>query len=53
MNTLSKEELIELAKKTMLVDHVNDNPLDNSLENLNYSDPWNNSNHRKKWVDKG
>ena len=53
LNTLSKEELIELAKKTMLVDHVNDNPLDNSLENLNYSDPWNNSNHRKNWVDKG
>ena len=53
LNTLSKEELIELAKKTILVDHVNDNPLDNSLENLNYSDPWNNSNHRKNWVDKG
>ncbi len=49
LDTLSREELIELAKRTMMVDHDNDNPLDNSLENLYYSDPWSNSNHRKKW----
>ena len=53
LHTLSREELISLAKESVLIDHIDDDPLNNVFENLQYSTPLKNSNHRKKWVDKG
>ena len=49
LNTLSKIELISLALENVMIDHINDDPLDNRLENLQYSTPLQNSNHRKMW----
>ena len=49
LKTLPPEDVLEIAKRTMMVDHKYDDPLDNRFESLQYSDPWKNSNHRKKW----
>ena len=49
LKTLSPEDVLEIAKRTMMVDHKYDDPLDNRFESLQYSDPWKNSNHRKLW----
>ena len=49
LNTLSKNELISLALENVMIDHINDDPLDNRLENLQYTTPLKNSNHRKTW----
>ena len=50
---MSREELEAYALESMLIDHMDDDPLNNVFENLQYSTPLKNSNHRKKWVDKG
>ena len=49
LNTLTKEELIELAQENMLIDHKDDDPMNNHLSNLQYSTPLKNSNYRKLW----
>ena len=51
LNTLNREELIVLAKESMLIDHKDDDVSNNNLNNLQYSTPLKNSNHRKLWVD--
>ena len=50
LNKLSREELINLAEENMLIDHDNDDPLDNDLSNLVYSTSVRNSDIRKKWA---
>ena len=50
---MSREELEAYALESMLIDHMDDAPLNNVFENLQYSTPLKNSNHRKNWVDKG
>ena len=50
LNLLSREELINLAEENMLIDHDNDDPLNNDLSNLVYSTSLKNSDIRKKWV---
>ena len=50
VNTLSREQLIELAMEACLIDHVDDDPRNNKIENLQYSTPLKNANYRKKWL---
>ena len=49
VNTLSREELIELALESMLIDHKDDDVSNNHLDNLQYSTPLQNASHRKAW----
>jgi len=32
-----------------LIDHIDDNPRNNNIDNLQYSTPRKNANYRKKW----
>ena len=50
VNTLSREQLIELAMEACLIDHIDDDPRNNKIENLQYSTPMKNANDRKKWL---
>ena len=52
LDTLSREELIILARESMLIDHKDDDISNNHLDNLEYSTPLKNSNYRKLWVNK-
>ena len=49
LKTLTKEDLISLVLEDMSVDHIDDDPLNNNYENLQYTTGLRNSNHRKKW----
>ena len=49
LDTLTREELIELAQENMLVDHIDDDITNNNYDNLQYSTPLKNSNFRKLW----
>tara|TARA_Y100000768_G_scaffold142202_1_gene105950 strand:- start:389 stop:856 length:468 start_codon:yes stop_codon:yes gene_type:complete len=49
LDTLTREELIELAQENMLVDHIDDDITNNHYDNLQYSTPLKNSNFRKIW----
>ena len=49
LDTLTREELIELAQENMLVDHIDDDITNNHFDNLQYSTPLKNSNFRKLW----
>tara|TARA_B100000927_G_C16183945_1_gene356527 strand:- start:53 stop:520 length:468 start_codon:yes stop_codon:yes gene_type:complete len=49
LDTLTREELIELAQENMLVDHIDDDITNNHYDNLQYSTPLKNSNFRKLW----
>ena len=46
---MSREQLEDLVYKSMMIDHKNDDPLDNRIENLEYSNPFANSNYIKEW----
>ena len=41
--------LIDLAVKNCMIDHIDDNPRNNNIDNLRYSNLRDNANHRKKW----
>tara|TARA_B100001057_G_C22264813_1_gene724640 strand:- start:45 stop:512 length:468 start_codon:yes stop_codon:yes gene_type:complete len=49
LDTLTREELIDLAQENMLVDHIDDDITNNNYDNLQYSTPLKNSNFRKLW----
>ena len=49
LESLSREELIELAMEACLIDHFDDNARNNHIDNLRYSTPLRNANFRKKW----
>ena len=49
LNKLTRDELIELAMESCLIDHIDDNPRNNNIDNLQYSTPRKNANYRKKW----
>ena len=49
LETLTKEQLLELAMENMLVDHIDDDITNNHFDNLQYSTPLKNSNFRKLW----
>ena len=49
LDTLTREELLELALENMLVDHIDDDAMNNHFDNLQYSTPLKNSNYRKVW----
>jgi len=49
IKSLSEEEKYEMLLESICIDHINDNPFDNRLENLQYSTLIKNSNHRKTW----
>ena len=49
LDTLTREELIDLAQENMLVDHIDDDITNNHYDNLQYSTPLKNSNFRKLW----
>ena len=42
-------DLINLAVKNCMIDHIDDNPRNNNIDNLRYSNLRDNANHRKKW----
>ena len=50
MEKLTKEQLIQLLLDNRVIDHSNDDPTDNNLDNLKYSTSFRNSNYNKKWV---
>ena len=41
--------LIDLAVKNCMIDHIDDYPRNNNIDNLRYSNLRDNANHRKKW----
>ena len=49
LNKLTRDELIELAMESCLIDHIDDDPRINNIDNLQYSTPRKNANYRKKW----
>ena len=49
LKMLSYEELLDIAEENMVIDHVDDNPLNNELSNCVYSTSLKNSDVRKKW----
>ena len=49
LESLSKEQLVELAMENMLIDHIDDDITNNHFDNLQYSTPLKNSNYRKVW----
>lgn len=49
LKVLTREQLEELALESICVDHIDDNPENNHLDNLQYSTPLKNSNWRKEW----
>ena len=49
LKMLSYEELLDIAEENMVIDHVDDNPLNNELSNCAYSTSLKNSDIRKKW----
>ena len=46
---LSYKELLDIAEENMVIDHYDDNPLNNQLSNCVYSTSLKNSDVRKKW----
>ena len=50
LEKLTKEQLIQLLLENRVIDHLNDDPTDNNLDNLKYSTSFRNSNYNKKWV---
>ena len=50
LEKLTKEQLIQLLLESRVIDHINDDPTDNNLDNLKYSTSFRNSNNNKKWV---
>ena len=49
LKMLAYEELLDIAEENMVIDHVDDNPLNNELSNCAYSTSLKNSDIRKKW----
>ena len=49
LKMLPYEELLDIAEENMLIDHNDNNPLNNQLSNCVYSTSLKNSDVRKKW----